>query len=56
LDCLSFFLDFVFRQCHVRSMPLHANKKFVIVFYTGTGERDNNDPLLPVAAVQERVA
>jgi hypothetical protein len=50
LDCLSFFLDFVSAMPHVRSTLLHANKKFVNVFYTG---RDNNGRLLPVAVVQK---
>jgi predicted neutral ceramidase superfamily lipid hydrolase len=52
LDCLSFFLNFVSampRKVNAR----HANKKFVNYF---TQERDNNGPLLPVGAVQERVA
>jgi hypothetical protein len=34
-------------------MPLHAKKNLLMYF---TRERDNNGPLLPVGAVQERVA
>jgi hypothetical protein len=51
LDCLPFFLDFVSAMPRISLSPYTLIRNLLMYF---TRERDG--PLLPVAAVQERVA
>jgi hypothetical protein len=53
LDGLPFFLDFVSTMPRISLSPYTLIRNLLMYF---TRERDNNGPLLPVAAVQERVA